>query len=425
MAKNIIECLKERGFVDALTSEDLYPLCQKPVKVYAGFDPTADSLHLGNLIGIMVLAWFQRFGHTPVVLLGGATGRIGDPSGKSTERPLLDIATIKNNVVSIQKHFEQILDFTGDLPKPLIVNNDDWFAQFPLIDFLRDVGKHFRIGTMLAKESVRARLQSEEGMSFTEFSYQVIQGYDFYHLYSSQGVMVQMGGSDQWGNITAGIELTRKLTGNAVYGLTWPLLTRSDGKKFGKSEQGAIWLSAQKCSPYQFYQYLILMPDADVIHMMKMLTFLELEEIQEIEEQMQKPGYVANTAQKRLAEEVARIIHGEEGLAKALKVTEGAGPGRKAALDAETLKEIAADMPHITLKEEEVVGQRYVELAVKAGLIASKGEGTRLIQNGGAYLNDAKVTDPQLQVGKQDLIEGQFLLLGAGKKKKILIKIQK
>jgi tyrosyl-tRNA synthetase len=249
MTKNVIQYLQDRGFVDAVTSEELAKACEQPIKVYCGFDPTAESLHLGNLIGIMALAHFQRFGHTPVVILGGATGRIGDPSGKSHERPLLEIETIRSNINSIRTHFEAVLKFDGSLPKPVILNNDDWYRNFSVIDFLRDVGKHFRLGTMLSKDSVRIRLESEEGMSFTEFSYQLIQGYDFTYLFQEHGVVLQLGGSDQWGNIVAGIDLTRKLSGKPVYGLTWPLLTRSDGKKFGKSEEGAIWLSAKLCSP--------------------------------------------------------------------------------------------------------------------------------------------------------------------------------
>lgn len=414
---NVIEYLQERGFVDAVTSEELAKVCDKPIKVYCGFDPTAESLHVGNLLGIMALAHFQRFGHTPVIILGGATGRIGDPSGKSHERPLLDVETIRSNINSLRTHFEQVLKFDGSLPRPLLLNNDDWYRNFSVIDFLRDVGKHFRLGPMLSKDSVRTRLESEEGMSFTEFSYQLIQGYDFYHLYKEHEVSIQLGGSDQWGNIVAGIELTRKLTGEPVYGLTWPLLTRSDGKKFGKSEQGAIWLSAKLCSPYQFYQYLFRMPDADVIHMLKMLTFLDLKEIAAIEAQM----HIANFAQKRLAEEVTRIIHGEEGLEKALKATEAAAPGREAVLDAAVLKD--ADMPSVSLSLKDVIDMRYADLAVATGLLPSKGEANRLLKNGGAYINNQQINDPNLAIKKEDLIDGQFLVLGAGKKKKILIKV--
>jgi tyrosyl-tRNA synthetase len=420
---NIIHVLQARGLIDTLSSDELIRAAEKPLKAYIGFDPTADSLHLGNLVGIMVLAHFQRHGHTPVVILGGATARIGDPSGKSKERPLLDNETVAKNVASIRKNFECVLDFNHPTAKPLMLNNDQWLGNFPLIDFLRDVGKHFRLGPMLAKESVRIRLDSEEGMSFTEFSYQLLQSYDFYHLFTHHGVALQMGGRDQWGNITAGIELTRKLAGQSCYGLSFPLLTRSDGKKFGKTEEGAIWLSPDKCSPYQFYQYLVRMPDSDVPKLMRMVTFMDLQEIEQIEKEMALPSYVPNSAQKRLAEELTRLIHGEEGLETALRVTKGAAPGADAALDAAQLKEILRDMPHASLKKEEVLGQKFADIAVKVGLLPSKSEGVRLIKNGGAYLNNQRLDDPDFRFESKDFIEGQFLLLASGKKKKILIKL--
>jgi tyrosyl-tRNA synthetase len=421
---NVIDCLQERGLIEAMTSEEIRRFVETPMKIYVGFDPTADSLHLGNLVGIIILAWFQRYGHTPVVLLGGATGRIGDPSGKSVERPLLDQATIAANIAGIRTHFERVLDFFQVKTKPIILNNDDWFAKISFVDFLRDTGKHFRLGPMLAKESVRARLSSEEGMSFTEFSYQLLQAYDFQYLLGQHGVRVQGGGSDQWGNITAGVELIRKLSGETAYGITWPLLTRSDGKKFGKSEQGAIWLSPERCSPYQFYQYLVRIPDADVIKLMRMLTFMDLAEIADYEKQMGSPSYVPNTAQKRLAEELTRLMHGDEGVQAALQATEVAAPGSKGALDPALFKEISADMPNMTLTSEEVVGQKYVDLMVKVGLQTSKGESVRLIQGGGAYLNNEKVEDQGLRLTAEHLIGGEYLLLGAGKKKKLLVNVR-
>ncbi len=422
---NVIEYLKERGLIDALTSEDLIKRADKPLKVYVGFDPTADSLHIGSLVGIVFLKWFQKFGHTPVVILGGATGRIGDPSGKSVERPLLDQAAIIQNVARIRRHFETVLDFFHPTAKPIVLNNDQWFSQFNLIEFLRDIGKHFRIGTMLAKESVRSRLESEEGISFTEFSYQLLQAYDFYYLRNYHGVEVQAGGSDQWGNITAGIDLVRKLSAEATYGLTFPLLTRSDGKKFGKTEGGAIWLAADRCSPYQFYQYFIRVPDADVIKMMRMLTFMEMEEIRDYEKMLTKSDYVPNTVQKRLAEEITRMIHGEEGLSTALKVTESAAPGARAVLDAEIFKEISQDMPSTLLNFGEVVGHKFTDIAARIGLSSSKTEALRLIQNAGAYLNNEKIDDPQFRIQEDLLIGGEYLLFGSGKKKKILVKVQK
>jgi tyrosyl-tRNA synthetase len=422
---NVIECLKERGLLDAITSEELVKLVENPIKLYCGFDPTADSLHIGNLVGMIVLRWFQKFGHTPVVILGGATGRIGDPSGKSIERPLLDNAAIVYNTSRIRRHFESILDFFHLKTKPMVFNNDEWFSEFRLIDFLRDVGKHFRLGTMLAKESVKSRLNSEEGISFTEFSYQLLQSYDFYHLYTQQGVILQIGGSDQWGNITEGVDLIRRLGTGPAYGLTFPLLTRSDGKKFGKSESGAIWLAPDRCSPYEFYQYFFRMPDADVIKMMRILTFMELREISEYEAMMQEAGYVPNTAQKRLAEEMTRLVHGEEGLEKALKVTQGAAPGMDAALDPESLREIAKDMPSFELGLSEILEQKFVDVVVKIGLLPSKGEAVRLIQNGGAYLNNERIDDAQFKLTEKSLIGGEFLLFGSGKKKKMVVRVKK
>lgn len=422
---NVFDCLKERGLLDAVTSEELSKRLEQPIKLYCGFDPTADSLHIGNLVGIIVLGWFQKYGHTPVVILGGATGRIGDPSGKSIERPLLDPATIAYNVTRIRRHFEAILDFFHLKARPMVFNNDDWFADFRLVDFLRDVGKHFRLGVMLSKESVKSRLNSEEGISFTEFSYQLLQAYDFYHLYTLHGVTLQIGGSDQWGNITEGVDLIRKLGGGQGFGLTFPLLTRSDGKKFGKSEQGAIWLAADRCSPYDFYQYFFRIPDADVIKMMRMLTFMDMEEIRDYEAKMQDKEYMPNTAQKRLAEELTRLIHGEEGLAKALKVTEGAAPGSDAALDAESFREIAKDMSSTELPIGEVTGHKFVDIAVKIGLLPSKGEAVRLINNGGAYLNNVRLEDPNFRISDQSLVGGEFLLFGSGKKKKMLVRVKK
>ena len=423
--EDLLGCLKERGLVDAVTSEDLKKVLEKPIKVYTGFDPTADSLHIGSLVGIVMLRWFQKFGHTPVVILGGATGRIGDPSGKSLERPLLDATTIEFNIRRIRNHFEQVLDFFSPKSRALVFNNDEWFSGYGFVDFLRDVGKHFRVNVMLTKDSVKSRLESEEGISFTEFSYQLLQAYDFYYLFKEHGVTLQMGGSDQWGNIVAGIDLVRKLTGKAVYGLTFPLLTKSDGKKFGKTEDGTVWLSSEKCSPYQFYQYLYRTCDADVIKLMKMLTFMDMEEIYKYEQELKQGSSLPNIAQKRLAEEITKMMHDEEGLQSALKATEAASPGHKGTLDPEALKEVARDMPNVELFREAVVGQKFVDIAFTAGLVASKGECVRLIAQGGAYLNNEKVEDAQLRLSQDHLIGEEFLLLSAGKKKKILIKIKK
>lgn len=416
MQQNVIEILKERGFIEAMTSEELTTLVNQPLKVYCGFDPTSDSLHLGNMVAIMGLAWFERCGHTPVAIVGGATGMIGDPSGKAVERQLLDEASIQTNLQGIRKNLEQILK------RPLLLNNYDWFKEFSWISFLREVGKHFRVGTMLAKESVKNRMTSEEGMSFTEFSYQILQAYDFLHLFDNQGVTLQLGGSDQWGNITAGTELIRKLRGKSAYGLTFPLLTRSDGQKFGKSEKGAIWLSSEKLSPYEFYQYLFRVADEDAIKLMRMLTFMEMSEIHHYESSMKKPDYVPNIVQRRLAEEVTRLVHGEEGLSIALKVTEGAAPGSETALDANVLESLA--MPSQTLPSDQVLGEKLIDLLSKTSMMTSKGEARRLIRNGGVYLNNQKIADENYVIGEEQLIEGKLLLLALGKKNKMLIRVK-
>ncbi len=421
-SRNVVKLLKERGFIDSLTTEGFEEIADRPLKIYVGFDPTADSLHLGNLVGIVLLAWFQRCGHTPVAILGGATGRIGDPSGKSVERPFLDDETLKSNIQGIRKNLEAVLDMNHSTHKPLILNNNDWFKQIGFIDFLRDIGKLFRVGPMLSKEMVRTRLASEDGLSFTEFSYQVLQAYDFLHLFDQHEVSVQGGGSDQWGNITAGTELIRKMRGKTAHGITFPLITRSDGKKFGKSESGAVWLSPDKLSPYEFYQYIFRTPDADVPKLMRMLTFMEMEEIHHYEAMMGASDYIPNTIQKKLAEEITRIVHGAAGVEMALRVTAGAAPGAVTELNVQVLESL--EMPKCTLPQGEVVGKKLMELFVSTGLVSSKGEAKRLIQNGGAYLNNYQIKDVEHVISSADLIEGKLLLLASGKKNKRLVRIE-
>lgn len=417
--KNILNTLEERGFIDSKTSDELYHLVDKPIKVYVGFDPTSDSLHLGNLVGIMGLAWFQRFGHTPVAIVGGATGMIGDPSGKSAERNLLDAATLQHNLQGIRRSLFSVLK-----EDVVILNNYDWFENIQFIDFLRDVGKHFRLSTMLAKESVKARLTSEEGISFTEFSYQLLQAYDFLHLFDTHQVTLQIGGSDQWGNITAGTELVRKMRNTSVHGLTFPLITRSDGKKFGKSEEGAIWLNADKLPPYDFYQYLYRIPDADLPKLFRMLTFLDMEEIKKIEREMRSPEYVPNSAQKRLAEEVTRIVHDDKGVEEALRITKAAQPGSRTTLDRATLLALASEIPTITMPRSDVVGHKLIDFLVASKALPSKSEARRMISGGGIYLNNEKIGNENLLIEDHQLIENEFLLLGVGKKKKIVIHVK-
>lgn len=455
--EDVISILRSRGLIQDITSPELEKLCrQESLTVYCGFDPTAESLHLGNLLGIIVLSWFQRCGHLPVALLGGATARVGDPSGKSAERPVLSEEAIQCNTAAIESTLRKLLRAPpgSDMPEPVIVNNLDWFGSMTLLSFLRDIGKQARVGTMLAKESVRRRLDSETGISFTEFTYQLLQGYDFVHLARTLGARVQIGGSDQWGNIIAGTDLVRRLieqdsvdgkisssleAGNGVeedsgaddgmdsqslcFGLTFPLLLKSDGSKFGKSEDGAIWLSPDMMSPYQMYQFLLKSTDADVCRFLRMLTFIPLEQLEALEVSMNSPEYVPNTAQRLLAEEVTRFVHGEEGLQNALKATAALAPGSEAALDAKTLEAVAGDAPTATLRRSEVVDKPLADVMVAAGMQPSKGAVRRLIKGGGVRLNNSKVSDEMAMVRSQDLIDGRLLLLAAGKKNKLLLTI--
>ncbi len=419
----LFNVLKKRDFVDTISSKHLQERLKTPLKVYMGFDPTADSLHLGNLVGIIALLWFQKYGHTPVVLIGGGTGKIGDPSGKSIERPLLTTQTVCENIDKLSLQFKTFFKTSEEKNRLIILDNDRWLSSHSLIGFLRDVGKHFRLGPMLGKESVRSRLHSEEGISFTEFAYQILQGYDFYHLLKEKNVCLQMGGSDQWGNITAGIELVRKLSGQVVYGLTYPLLTRSDGSKFGKSEEGTIWLDPKKTSPYQFYQYLVGVSDVDVISLMRRLTFIEGEEIDAFEKEIASGSFTPFRAQKRLAESLTLFVHAPQGLEEALRVTQILAPGSKGVLDEKILDEVAKDMVPVCLPVSGVVNQKFIDIAAQVKLVTSRGEGRRLIKNRGAYLNNEKILDADQVVEKKHLIGNKYLLFSSGKKRKLLIQV--
>ncbi|KDP41896.1 hypothetical protein JCGZ_26914 [Jatropha curcas] len=427
---NVVDILEERGLLESLTSDNLRSISSTSnnVRVYCGFDPTAESLHLGNLLGIIVLSWFQRCGHKAVALIGGATARIGDPSGKSLERPELDVDTLEKNTIGISNTLTRIFNMNMNLNNQVVImNNYDWWKEVKLLDFLKQVGKYARVGSMISKESVKKRLESEQGMSYTEFTYQLLQGYDFLYLFENEGVNVQIGGSDQWGNITAGTELIRKILqpdgGTEAYGLTFPLLLKSDGIKFGKSEDGAIWLSPSFLSPYKFYQYFFSVPDADVIRFLKILTFLDLNEIDELEREMKKPGYVPNKAQRRLAEEVTRFVHGEDGLSEALKATEALRPGAETKLDWKTIEGIAEDVPSCSLAYDQVLNLSLVDLSVSAGLLESKSAARRLLKQGGLYLNNSRVDSESKRVEAEDIVDGKVLLLSAGKKNKVVVRI--
>eukprot|EP00890_Picochlorum_soloecismus_P002906 jgi/Picsp_1/3616/NSC_06453-R1_tyrosyl-trna synthetase-like len=431
---NVIETLRQRGLLQDITSPDLENLASKEsLLVYCGFDPTAESLHLGNLLGIIVLSWFQRCGHRPVALLGGATGRVGDPSGKSAERPVMDEETIERNTKSIEASLRRLLQPPNSaLPEPMIVNNLEWFGDMPLLVFLRDVGKMARVGTMIGKESVRKRMESESGISYTEFTYQLLQGYDFVHLSRSMGVKVQVGGSDQWGNITAGTDLARRAidgrfeegeSSSSCFGMTFPLLLKADGSKFGKSESGALWLNSDVLSPYNFYQYLLKTTDADVIKFLKMLTFLAIDDIDKLEKSMESADYVPNTVQKKLAEEVTRFVHGDDGLQQALNATAALAPGSSTKLDANSLEAAAGDCPSASIAREDVVGKPLPDVMVQAGMQPSKAAVRRMIKGGGVRINNEKVEDEMYPVSEQDIIDERFLLIAAGKKNKMLLKI--
>ncbi len=417
MLSNVIEVLKERSLLDQVANEKL----KVPSNLYIGFDPTFKSLHLGNLIGIIVAEWFKRFSFTPYMLIGEATAKIGDPSGKAKERPLLDEEVISKNVISIKNQITSILQRTPGTFN--IINNNDWLKEMSIIDFLK-IGRNFRLGTMLAKESVKVRLNSEVGLSFTEFSYQILQAYDFYYLFSNNNIALQIGGSDQWGNITAGIDLVKKITSKQVAALTFPLMIRSDGKKFGKTEKGAIWLDSELLSYFEFYQYFFRLPDEDVVGFLKKLTFLDILEIQKIEKSMSSADYVPNTAQKILATEVTKFVHGEDGMKIAMDVSKKIKPGSLIKdLTKEQLEAIKKDMPSLNLSFEEIVDVKFIELMVRTNLVKSKSEATRLIKNNGAYLNNEKVNDEALIIKESNLISKKYILLGAGKKKKMLIYI--
>ena len=425
---------------------------QQSLPVYCGFDPTADSLHLGHLLGIVVLAWFRRCGHAPIALLGGATGRVGDPSGRSAERPVLTEEALAANVAGIRATLEALLTrdapASPSAPPPTILNNADWFGPMTLLDFLRDVGKHARVGTMLSRDSVRSRMDAEgEGMSFTEFTYQLLQGYDFVHLAREHGVRVQVGGSDQMGNVVAGLDLWRRLNAaendgsgetddddastspsTRCYGVTFPLLTKSDGTKMGKSAAGAVWLSPSKLSPFKFYQYLLTsVPDADVCGFLRKLTFLPVADIDALERRMAggaAAGYAPNDAQRLLAAEVTRFVHGDDGLAQALAATDALRPGAETALDAATLEAVAGDGPSATRPRAAVVGAPLIDVMVDVGLQPSKGAARRLVAGGGVSLNNAKVSDAARVVEEGDLIGGRLALIAAGKKNKLLLRVE-
>ncbi len=423
MAFNFVEELKWRGMLhDSMpgTEEHLLSGMQS---AYVGFDPTADSLHIGNLVPIMLLAHFQRSGHKPVALVGGATGMIGDPSGKSAERNLLDEATLLHNQRAIKKQLSSFFDFDSDIKNAgMMVNNYDWMKDFSFLDFIRDVGKHITVNYMMAKESVKKRLSSEakEGMSFTEFTYQLVQGYDFLHLYKNHNCTLQMGGSDQWGNITTGTELIRRIAGGKGYALTCPLITKADGTKFGKTEDGNIWLDAERTSPYKFYQYWLNTSDTDAEKYIKIFTFLTKEEIKDLVEAHRAEPHMW-VLQKRLAEEITTMVHSQEDFenakrASAILFGKSTSEDLKK-LDKKTFLEVFDGVPQAEISKAEIENglDMIGALAAKTGFLPSNGEARRELKQNSISVNKEKVKDNHM-ITVSDLINDKFVLLQRGKK---------
>jgi tyrosyl-tRNA synthetase len=409
---DVLDELQWRGLVAQSTDEAALraALAEGPITYYCGFDPTAPSLHHGHLVQLVVLRHLQLAGHHAVALVGGATGMIGDPR-QSGERVLNTKETVVEWTERLKAQVSRFLDFQGDNPARL-VNNLDWISELSAIDFLRDVGKHYRLGTMLAKDTVARRLRSEEGISFTEFSYQILQGIDFLELYRRHGVTLQTGGNDQWGNLLSGVELVRKTEGAAVHVLTTPLITKADGTKFGKTEGGAVWLAPDMMSPYAFYQYWLNAADEDVVGWLKIFTFRTREEIAELETAVrERPG--AREAQRALANDVTTLVHGANATAAVVAASQALfGRGELGVLDEPTLGAAVAELPRTVVRP----GDPVVDLLVGSGLVASKGAARRAIAEGGAYVNNDKVTDEGAVVSAEQLLHGRYALLRRGKK---------
>ncbi|WP_338472058.1 tyrosine--tRNA ligase [Niallia sp. XMNu-256] len=416
----LLEELKWRGIIYQQTDEEgiKETLEKEKISLYCGVDPTADSMHIGHLLPFLTLRRFQKQGHRPIVLVGGATGMIGDPSGKSEERKLQTTETIQHNVECIQKQLSHIFDFDGEQGAKM-VNNYDWVGSMDIVTFLRDYGKHVGVNYMLAKDTVANRL--ETGISFTEFTYTILQAMDFLHLYQNYDCKMQIGGSDQWGNITTGLELIRKMAseGSKAFGLTIPLVTKADGTKFGKTESGAVWLDPEKTSPYEFYQFWINTADADVLKYLKFFTFLSKEEIEELEESVKTEPHLRK-AQKALAEEMTRLIHGQESLDQAIKITEALFKGEIQNLTAAEVKQGFKDVPSYEHKTgEDII---IIDLLIAAGIVSSKRQAREDVTNGAISINGQRVTETDYIVSEKDRIESQFTVVRRGKKKYFLIK---
>ena len=422
---NLIEELQWRGMIQDIMPGTEDQLKKELTTGYIGFDPTSDSLHIGSLVPILLLLHLQKAGHKPMALIGGATGMIGDPSGKSQERILLSEETLQNNVEGIKRQLRKYIDFDSTKSNAAnLVNNYDWFKEIRLLDFLRDTGKHITVNYMTSKESVRKRIEGETGISFTEFSYQLIQGYDFYWLYQNKNCKLQMGGSDQWGNITTGSEIIRRKTGNESFAFTCPLITKADGGKFGKTETGNIWLDAEKTTPYQFYQFWFNSADTDAEKWIKIFTFLNQEEIEIIiKEHQADPG--RRILQKKLAEEITIFIHGKQEYEKAIQTTEKLFSNQNLSVEAlsvDDLEQMEGIVKIDMTKTHLVGGMDVVSFLTNIQILPSKGEAKKMIQNGGIYINRKKVEDLQFSLDESLLLHKQYLLIQKGKKNYYLVK---
>ena len=430
MPTKFVQELQWRGLLHDLMPDTESFLSSTPTKGYIGFDPTADSLHIGSLVQIIILMHFQKTGHTPIVLVGGATGMIGDPSGKSNERNLLDQQTLEKNCRGIQTQLEQFLNFDSSIQNPaVVVNNYDWMKSYTLIDFSRDIGKHLTVNYMMAKESVKKRLgaDSKVGMSFTEFTYQLLQGYDFLHLYNTLECKLQMGGSDQWGNITTGTELIRRKEGGKAYALTCPLIKKADGSKFGKTEEGNVWLDKSRTSPYKFYQFWLNTSDEDALSYIKIFTFLPRDVIEEKIQEHQTAPHL-RLLQKTIAEEVTTLVHGKEAYLKAVEASQilfGKTTGDSLQkLDSQTFLELFEGVPQAEVSRSLIDGglDLVAAMATETGFLSSNGEARRALKENAISVNQVKV-DENFTLGAKDLIAAQYILLRRGKKNYFILKV--
>lgn len=422
---NLISELRWRGMIQDIMPGTEEQLNKELTKAYIGFDPTADSLHIGSLVPILLLVHLQKAGHKPYALVGGATGMVGDPSGKSEERNLLSEDVLNHNLQAVKKQLEKFLDFDGEKPNAAeIVNNYDWFKNFSFLDFIRDVGKHITINYMMSKDSVKKRLEGETGMSFTEFTYQLVQGYDFYWLYQHKNCKLQMGGSDQWGNIVTGTELIRRKSGGEAFAFTCPLLTKSDGGKFGKTEKGNIWLDSTKTSPFEFYQFWLNSSDVDAEKWIKIFTFLDKDQIDNLV-QKHSENAAARLLQKKLAEEITLFVHGKEAFEQAIETTEKLFANKNAAI--ETLSEEDLNCLEGVKKldfslSELTNGVDIVSFLAATTILASKGEAKKMIAGGGISINRKKVNELNFLINENLLLHQKYILVQRGQKNHFLVK---